>query len=345
MARYRIEALEQWVARVFGACGVPGADASAIARLMIRSDARGYDTHGLTRVASYVQRFNERDFNPRPAIRIEERPGVLVVDADGALGHAASPAIIRAGRDALERAPQVFVAVRALGHLGALGIHALAAAEAGLFCVLGQRTPPTLGLEGFNRPGIGHNPIAFGCPRAKADPIVFDIACSVAARGHILLAAREGRPIPAGWAVDRDGKPTTDSRAAADGMLLPMGGHKGIGVAMLVEILAGAFAATADSVAQLSEHLPAAGAVGRQSAFFWFMRPGMLGGPAAFDAHMARWIEYYEASGGRMPGTRGAALEAEARARGIVVPADIERELATVGAKLGLPFETAGAPG
>ncbi len=93
----------------------------------------------------------------------------------------------------------MLVAVQSCGHLGALGIPALLAAEAGVFCMVGQRTPPVLGMEGFARAAIGHNPIAFGCPLPGAAPIVFDVACSVAARGHILLAAREGKPIPDDW--------------------------------------------------------------------------------------------------------------------------------------------------
>jgi len=118
--------------------------------------------------------------------------------------------------------------VRECGHLGALGIDALIAAEAGAFCVLGQRTPPLLALEGFTKVAIGHDPIAVGCPMPGPEPLVFDVACSVAARGHILLAAREGKPIPAGWAVDESRAPTTDAKRALKGAL-PMGGHKGIG--------------------------------------------------------------------------------------------------------------------
>ena len=108
--------------------------------------------------------------------------------------------------------------------------------------------------------GLGHNPIAFGCPVPGAAPLVFDIACSVAARGHILLAAREGKPIPAGWAVDEEGAPTTDAKRALKGALLPMGGHKGMGIAMMVECLAVAMAATAASLDPRRNTVPESGA-------------------------------------------------------------------------------------
>ena len=105
----------------------------------------------------------------------------------------------------------LWVNVRETGHLGALGIPALEAAESGLICFLGQRTPPLLGLEGFQQRALGHNPFAFGAPAGEGEPpFVLDMACSVAARGHILLAARNGDSIPEGWALDAKGQPTTD---------------------------------------------------------------------------------------------------------------------------------------
>ena len=337
--RYAPRQLSDWTARTFAASGVPDDAARAIAQIMVRTDLRGYRTHGMTRVASYVERYAAGDFNPRPEIRVEVRDGVIIVDSDGALGHAVAPILQEAALAELKKRPQVFVAVRECGHLGALGIHALAAAEAGAFCILGQRTPPLLAMEGFTEPGVGHNPIAFGCPLRGREPIVFDIACSVAARGHILLAAREGKPIPAGWAVDRQGVPTTDSNEAVHGMLMPMGGHKGIGIAMMVECLAGAFTATAESLSNFVARIPAGGAVGRQSAFFWYVDPGGLSGRDIFDAYMSKWTSTYEHAGGRLPGTRGAQLERQGRAQGLALTPAIERELRALGLETGVPFD------
>jgi LDH2 family malate/lactate/ureidoglycolate dehydrogenase len=341
--RYAPAALEDWTARIFAGAGVPRDAALLIARTMVRTDLRGYRTHGMTRVASYVQRFAAGDFNPCPDIRLTVRDGVIIVDSDGALGHAVAPVLHQAAMAELAKRAQVFVAVRECGHLGALGIHALAAAEAGAFCMLGQRTPPLLAMEGFTEPGLGHNPIAFGCPLPGREPIVFDIACSVAARGHILIAARDGKPIPAGWAVDRHGQPTTDSREAVHGMLMPMGGHKGIGIAMMVECLAGAFTATAESLGNFVARVPEGGAVGRQSAFFWYMDPGAFSGRAVFDAYMSKWTGVYESAGGRLPGSRGESLEADGRAHGLAVAPDIERELRALGERTGVPFDLVAA--
>ena len=326
---------------MFAACGMPAGDAQLAGALLVRSELRGYRTHGMTRVASYVERLRAGDFNPRPAMGHRACPGGVVLDADGAMGQVAGPRAIELGREALKDSASVLIAVRECGHLGALGIHALLAAEAGFFCVLGQRTPPLLAMEGFKRAAIGHNPIAFGCPVPGRDPLVFDIACSVAARGHILLAAREGKPIPAGWAVDEDGAPTADARRALKGALLPAGGHKGLGIAMMVECLAGAMAATAASLDPVHNALPESGAVGRQGAFFWLVRPGAFLDEGLFGSYMAAWTKtYLEAGAGkaRLPGSRGAQLEKQGREQGIEIGAAIGEELAKLGERVGVPF-------
>jgi LDH2 family malate/lactate/ureidoglycolate dehydrogenase len=338
---YAPAALERWTARIFGACGMPGAAADLSAAVLVRSELRGYRTHGMTRVPSYAERLQAGDFNPRAAMRHRASPGGITLDADGAMGQVAGPHAIELGVAALANSASVLIAVRECGHLGALGIFALMAAEAGTFCLLGQRTPPLLALEGFARPAIGHNPIAFGCPVPGAEPLVFDIACSVAARGHILLAAREGKAIPAGWALDDTGAPTTDAKRALKGALLPMGGHKGIGIAMLVECLAGAMAATAASLDPAYNALPESGAVGRQSAFFWMVKPEAFGDGSLFGDYMQAWTRnYVEAGGGKakLPGGRGARLEKEGRERGIELAPAIVKELTALGERLDVPL-------
>jgi LDH2 family malate/lactate/ureidoglycolate dehydrogenase len=339
--RWSPAALERWTTRVFETCRMPAEHAAEAAGMLVRSELRGYKTHGMTRVPSYVERLNAGDFNPRPALSHRAFPGGIVLDADGAMGQVAGPLAVRLGLEALSTSASVLVAVQSCGHLGALGIHALLAAEAGAFCMVGQRTPPLLALEGFNKAGIGHNPIAFGCPVPGHAPLVFDVACSVAARGHILLAAREGRAIPEGWAVDAEGQPTTDAERALGGALLPMGGHKGIGIAMMVECLAGALAATAASLDPARNDLKGGGAVGRQGGFVWLVKPDAFAGKALFGAYMAQWTDTYLAAGGedaRLPGARGDATEREGRERGIVLPVSIAQELGGLGQRLGIPF-------
>ncbi len=315
---------------------VPHAEASA-ARI-VRSDLRGWRTHGLERLPSYVDMLDEGVINARPRMSHAWQGGAFVFEADGALGHVAAPQIIALGLEGLATSASVLAVVRDIGHLGSLGIHALAAAEAGVFCLLGQQAPAVLAMPGFHRAAIGNNPIAFGCPVAGSEPIVFDMACSTAARGHVLRAAREGRPIPEGWALDETGTPTTDARRALRGAMLPAGGHKGMGIAMLVEILAAGLSATPQSLARPRPQVREGGGSARTGAFFWFVDPRACAGEA-FDAAMAQWIGYYRASGdARLPGERGAALERSAHDAGISYSETALHALRALGERVGVPF-------
>ena len=364
----RPEVLIAWASQVLRQAGVPELDSHEAARLLVRSDQRGYGTHGLARLSTYCDRLRDGTFNPRPDIRIERHASVWVVQADGAMGQVLGAHVLRAARKSLQSTPMLWLAIQRTGHLGALGVLALEAAEAGLLCLLGQRTPPLLGLLGFQRRAIGHNPFAFAAPAgAGQPPLVFDMACSVAARGHILLAARSNEPIPGDWALDAQGQPTTDAKAAATGMLLPTGGYKGMGLAMMVECLAAAFAAQAGAVQQKSMALPANGAVGNESAFMLLLNPNFaqvaetvasgqgdqqtelrdapsdvlpgvhyddtspVAQPVSYAENMAHWIGHYMQSAddglARVPGQRGDAMEAASLATGLAYPPAIEAEL------------------
>ena len=343
MSNHSVTALTRWTTEILESAGVAHEDALLAGELLVRSDLRGYATHGLTRLPSYVERLRSMDFNPRPRMQHRSFAGGIVLDADLAMGHVAGPHAVRLGAEALETSASVLVAIQSCGHLGALGMHALLAAEAGYFCLVGQRTPPLLAMEGFKGAAIGHNPIAFACPTPGHPPIVFDIACSVAARGHILLAARDGRDIPEGWALDAQGRPTTDANEALQGALLPMGGHTGIGIAMLVECLAGALAATAASLQPEANRLPTSGAMGGQGAFCWMVDPRRFVADDLFAACMTQWIERYQASGGdaaRLPGRRGALLEARGREEGMSLPPALLQELQALGERCRIPLPT-----
>lgn len=337
--RFRPDELEAWAAAVFEQRGMPARHAECAARLMVRTDMRGRQTHGLQRLPSYVQLIDEGLVNPRPRMTHSWRDGAFVFEADGSLGHVAAPEIIALGLGALKQRATVLGVVRDIGHLGALGIHALTAAEGGAFCMLGQQAPAALAMPEFKRAAIGNNPLAFGCPVPDRDPLVFDMACSTAARGHILLAAREGHPIPAGWAVDETGAPTENAQRALRGALLPAGGHKGMGIAMMIEVLAGALSATSESLSRPRPQLRDDGGSARVGAFFWFVNPHAFAGREVFQACMAQWAEYYLASGkARLPGERGAALERAAHQGGLALSLGAERALRALGERTGVLF-------
>ncbi|SOE91224.1 Malate/lactate/ureidoglycolate dehydrogenase, LDH2 family [Caballeronia arationis] len=333
--RWLPEIIEGWTAKILEGCDVPPEQATEAASMLVRSELRGYKTHGMTRLASYAARLQANEFNPRPQMTHRVLSGGIVLNADGAMGQIAGPHAVRLGLEALRTTASVLIVMQSCGHLGALGIHTLLAAEGGAFSMMGQHTPPALAMEGFRGPAIGHNPIAFGCPLPGQAPIVFDVACSVAARGHVLLAAREGKPIPEGWALDAQGRPTTDAQLALEGSLMPMSGHKGMGIAMMVECLAGALAASAASLGA-----PRGDAM--QDAFLWLVRPEAYAGREAFDEYMRQWTQTYVSASAdaRLPGMRGDAIEREARMHGMTLPTAIAHELAALGERLGVPLPT-----
>lgn len=341
-----VAALIDWTARILQTAGVPEADAVTTAQVLLRSDLRGFGTHGLARLTSYMERLRNAEFNPRPQIRVERKGPVLNVIADGALGQLAGQRVVDEATAILPNEPMLWVSLRETGHLGALGIFTLIAAERGYVCLMGQRTPPLLGLPGFHRAALGHNPLAFAAPLGEGrPPFVFDMACSVAARGYILLAAREGKPIPENWALTSDGRPTTDASEAVTGMLQPTGGYKGMGIAMMIECLAAALSATSESNREPTMVTPKGGAVPRQSAFFLFLNPALVDDRSAFLGYMHQMFDFYRESGGeqaRIPGERGDLMEREGRARGIVFSASIDKELRALGRQTGIPFPGAG---
>lgn len=338
------EPLREWVAAILCRAGVPAPQASSVARMMLRTDSRGIRTHGVTRLASYVQKLRSGEVNPDPQISTHPiSPNTVLLEADGALGQLAMSEALRLGVQGLDSGDMRIVLVRECGHLGALGLYALMAAEAGYFSLVAQRTPALMALPGFEQPAVGNNPIAFGCPISGADPLVFDMACSVAARGHILLRARSGEPIPEGWALDARGEPTTEAAAALSGALLPSAGHKGMGIAMLVECLSAGLLASERSIAALAGETGVAiqGAVGRQGAFMLLINQRVLSG-GYFDAYMSRWTEQYKRKGGRgarLPGARGAELERAVRSRGSLdISQDLYRELCDLATEFDLEF-------
>ncbi|MEG0557556.1 MAG: Ldh family oxidoreductase, partial [Comamonas sp.] len=266
-------------------------------------------------------------------IQIHHAPGVCTIQADGALGQIAATLAIESGLQALENSASVICRVQNCGHLGALGHYALLAAEHGMLGLVFQRTPPLMALPGYAGAAIGNNPIAFACPIPDRPPLVFDMACSVAARGHVLLAAREGRALPEGWALDIGGHPTCDSDAALEGSLLPMAGHKGLGLAMMAECLAGALAGGEPESRQKFQTAPRSGAAGSQTTLIWLVNPTHSGADN-FAAYMQEWAHGFLHRGGpeaRLPGERAAQREKQARLEGLVITPSLANELEAIG--------------
>lgn len=243
MIRISPDRIERYCSAVLRAAGVSAPSAAATARGLVYASLRGVDSHGVMRLVTYVEGVERRHFNGRPLVRVERRgPAAALVDADRGFGflpmERATDLAVRLAR---RRTGLAVVGVAGSRHFGMAGMYAERAAQAGMLALVTTNAAPLLGPPGGTRPVVGNNPLAVGIPRRDAPPIVLDIAFSLVAGGRILLAKQEGRTIPAEWAFDAAGLPTTDPAVALEAKLLaPVGGHKGYGLALAMEVLAGA---------------------------------------------------------------------------------------------------------
>ena len=235
-----VATVEQAIREVLVARDVPVADADATARALVGANLRGIDTHGLACLPDYARALSENRIKATPEITVERRyPWAASLDADNGLGPVAAS---RATELALESAREMgvgAVAVRRSNHFGAAGVYALRLAEAGCVGIVCANASTVTAPFGAAKPFLGTNPLAIAVPAGRHPPFTLDMATAEGSRKKIRKALAEGKPIPAGWALGPDGQPTTDPQAALDGVMLPFGGVKGSGVALLVDLLSG----------------------------------------------------------------------------------------------------------
>lgn len=241
--------LRRTVERVFESMGVPEDDARQAADVLVYADLRGVETHGVSNMLRvYVSQYRSGQLNPTPELKIvKESPAGIVIDGDGGLGLIQCP---RAMHLLIARAREYGVAtaaMRNLGHTGAIGYHAMLAAEQDMvglsMTASGSQVLPALAAE----PRMGTNPIAIAAPAGEQPWLLFDAAMSTSASNKLRIARRLGVPVPAGWLASWNGTPIMeDSTVPEDGAFhqLPLGStrelgaHKGFGLALMVEVLA-----------------------------------------------------------------------------------------------------------
>ena len=239
-ARLPAEETERFVAGLLAHLGLPEGDADLCARDLVQTNLWGIDSHGLLRLPIYVERLLNGALNKTPDIRaLGGRAAFEVWDGDGGLGyvvgHRATDRAIEIARDQGIGA----VAVRNSNHFGAAALYIKQATEAGMIALAMTNVIPNLVVPGGARPITGNNPLAFGAPTGGDFPMILDISMSSVAGGKLLLAQEKGERIPFGWATDANGHPTDDPLVGFKGFLLPLGGHKGFGLSLMIDILCG----------------------------------------------------------------------------------------------------------
>ena len=334
MPKQNLEQLAGLATRALTQSGASPAMADATVRALLYADARGLPSHGLSRVLQYTTHLrNGRANGAAIAKVINAKAAACLVDADEGL---AFPACELAIAEAIARAKVAgacFVGVTNSHHFGAAAYHVESVAAAGMVGLAFGNSPSAMPAWGGKRGIFGTNPIAAAFPRQHDAPILIDLSLSEVARGKLMIAAKKGESIPLGWALDKDGKPTTDPKAGMEGTMMPAGGVKGAMLAMIVELLCcaltgAAFGFEADSFFVDEGNRPRIGQA------FLVIDPDALAGRAVFFARIETLVAAMLAEDGvRLPGARRAAIADVSGREGVDIPAalmaDLERLAAT----------------
>ncbi len=333
--------LRHFADSVLSAIGLAPDDARVAAECLVSANLRGVDSHGVLRLIQYRATADADEVNPAPDVRvIEERGATALVDADG--GYGFRPCLLAAETSvALARKHGIGIAgVRNSHHFGMGATYVLPAAEAALIGLLTTTSYPVLPPPGGTQPVVGNNPIACAVPRRSNRAIVLDMALSQVAFGQIRLAAHEGREIPLGWAYDESGRETTDAQAAlAAKILVPTGGYKGYGLAVIGEILAGILTSSPFGV-DSDAHGKRDGGVGH---VVLAIDPGFFLDPERFLDGVERLVDQIKAvrlAEGHetvyLPGEIEWATENERLRHGIPISAELWEQLTTLAAEFGI---------
>jgi LDH2 family malate/lactate/ureidoglycolate dehydrogenase len=230
--------LNRVVVDIFSACGMSSQDAWLVAASLVHADLRGIHSHGVMRVPVYVGKLLDEGVDPKGQPRIEREQGAaLVVDGANAMGQVAVTFAMRAAIERAERSGVCTVAIGNSNHCGAMDYYALMASEADMIGIATTNALPTMAPYGGADRILGINPIGIAVPAGAHPPVVLDTSFGATARGRIEVYQQKELALPEGWAMDSNGRPTTDPAVALGGLIAPAGGHKGSGLAVMTGLL------------------------------------------------------------------------------------------------------------
>jgi LDH2 family malate/lactate/ureidoglycolate dehydrogenase len=318
------EAADSFVRALLAAHDVPATEAAIIAGCLVGADLRGVDTHGICRLPGYLDRVRKGLINVRPNLAPRRvTPVAATLDGENAFGFVVGMCAIREAIAMAREFGLGLVSVKRSTHFGMAASYVTPAIEAGLIAFVFSNASPAMPPWGGKDGLLGTNPFAVGAPGGRHGPFLLDMSPAVAARGKLRRAERRGESIPLGYALDAQGRPTTDPKAALAGVVLPIGGYKGSGLSMLMDILGGLIsgAAFAGGVADQYKAYDRPQNVGH---FFLALRPDLFIPEAEYRDRMDTLIERVRACPKAegfdeilIPGEPEARLEAQHRRRGI----------------------------
>jgi LDH2 family malate/lactate/ureidoglycolate dehydrogenase len=342
---YRPADVESAAREIATAAGMTPADAAILAESLVDADLHGISTHGISRLNIYVRRIQRGLIDPRAELRIEHRlPAVLVVDACNGVGQ---PQAVKTLERLMPLARQYGVAsatIRHSQHFGALSHYCNRAAAQDLILLAMTNCEPAMSPAGACEAFFGTNPIAVSFPTGKEFPLRIDMATSLVARGNIIAAQKAGRAIPEGWALDAEGRPTTDAAAALAGTVLAMADHKGSALAMMIEVFSGVLsgAAVGNEIGSMYKHMDRRQNVGH---FFCLFDPAAFMDVQEMKRRLGDMIDRVKRCRRRpgveeilMPGQREYRQAQHNRRSGIPVAPETIEELRVLAAEYKLPF-------
>ena len=235
--RVAAEALTALLGDIFRRCGMSADDAALLTESLVVADLRGVHSHGVLRVPDYVKKLREEGVDPagRPSV-VRDEAGALVIDGGNSMGQIGAAFAMKRAIERARTAHVALAAVRGSNHCGAMAFYPMMALQERMIGVAASNALPTMAPWGSREKSLGINPLAVAIPAREEPPIVFDAAFAGSSHGKIRVYHQKGLPIPEGWAFDKDGRPTTDAAAAREGLLAPIGGFKGTGLALVMGI-------------------------------------------------------------------------------------------------------------
>ncbi len=319
---------EALVTETLTRCRTDAANAQSVARALVAAEAEGQKGHGLSRLPTYAAqaKIGKVDGAAKPALEWR-RPAAAVVDAKNGFAYPAIDLALATLPQAAQKNGLAAAAITRSHHCGVVGHPVEHLAQAGLMALMFANTPAAIAPWGGAKAVFGTNPIAFACPLPGMSPIVVDLSLSKVARGNILAAKQKGEKIPDGWALDAQGKPTTDPSAALAGTMLPLGDAKGTALALMVELLAAGLT-NAHFAADASSFLDAKGPPPGTGQLLIAFDPAAFGGSLDHFAALAASIAAQP--GARLPGARRLAARAKAAREGITVTDALLAEIAAI---------------
>ncbi|ATJ81826.1 Ldh family oxidoreductase [Halomonas beimenensis] len=290
--------------------GFGEAEAAATVEALLAAERDGLPSHGLSRLSFYLDQAASGKVDASAVPRVESDGAVVRVDAHHGLAFPAVAQGLEAGYECVARLGTAAVSIARSHHFGVAGAPVEAAARRGYLALAFSNAPSAMAPWGGNRPLFGTNPIAFACPRREADPLLLDLSLSKVARGKVMLAKKKGEPIPEGWALDAEGRPTTEPESALAGSMVPAGDAKGAALALMVELLTAGLAGSHFGF-QASSFFDAEGEPPGIGQLILLFDPARFS-PGFVDHAETLFAAMQDQPGVRLPGDRRYALRREA---------------------------------